>query len=319
MQKITSGTAQTRAQDANGYVVRAHQISKSFGDVRAVSGLSLSILPGQVYALLGPNGAGKTTTLRILLDLVRPDDGRVELFGRSLLKSRMGLAKVGALIEAPSAYAHLTGHENLEVTRRMLGVPRASIDRVLKLVELEDAKHRKAKGYSFGMRGRLSIAMALLGSPSLLILDEPLNGLDPRGIRDMRGLIRNLPNQGVTVLLSSHQLSEVEQVATHVGVVHDGVMRFEGCLDELRGLARPSLRIQAEPGDRALEILARHCERCVVQDDEIVLMAPTAPPAELVRRLVEGGIGVSSVRTGGATLEDVFLELTERDTERESA
>src|SRR5690606_18070534 len=231
-------------------------------NVRAVRDASMTIQRGQIYALLGRNGAGKTTALRILLGLARKHQGSIELFGKPLAEHRFSaLSRIGAMVEAPSAYGHLTGRQNLDVTRRLRGLPRSTVAAALQLVGLADAADRRVKGYSLGMKGRLGLASALLGTPELIILDEPLNGLDPSGIREVRALIKAMPARGITVLLSSHQLGEVEQVATHVGILHDGVSRFEGPLSSLRAASKPALRLRAEPDELAQTMLTGLCSQ----------------------------------------------------------
>jgi ABC-type multidrug transport system ATPase subunit len=186
----------------------------------AVRGLSLRVPPQSVYGFLGPNGAGKSTTIRMVLGLQRPNRGTISLFGRPLARERIALLRrIGSLVESPSLYLHLTGRENLEVHRRLLGSPARAIDEALEAVELSPVASRLVRNYSSGMKQRLGLAQALLGNPELLLLDEPTNGLDPAGIHEVRMLIRDLPRRrGVTVFLSSHLLAEVEQIATHLAI-----------------------------------------------------------------------------------------------------
>jgi ABC-2 type transport system ATP-binding protein len=213
------------------YAIRTLQLSKRFGSQLAVNNLNISVPKGAIYGFLGANGAGKTTTLRLLLGLLRPSSGSIE---RPSSDGRPG--RVGALIESPSLYPHLTGGENLDITRRLLGLPRSETDRVLDIVGLSVAKGKRTGNYSLGMRQRLALARALLGRPPLLILDEPTNGLDPEGILDMRDLLRGLPQMDETTLIvSSHLLSEIEQVASHVAIVHRGRLLVEAPLADLVG------------------------------------------------------------------------------------
>lgn len=202
--------------------IRTQCLSRRFGLQQAVDGLKLTVPPGRIYGFLGPNGAGKTTTIRMLLGLLRPSAGQIWLFGQPLHADRCRLLRrVVALVEVPSLYEHLTGRENLDVARRLLGTARAQVDRVLALVRLTGDADRPVRTYSLGMKQRLGLALALLDEPDLLILDEPTNGLDPAGIHETRVLIRELPEQhGITVFLSSHLLGEVEQVADTVGILH---------------------------------------------------------------------------------------------------
>jgi ABC-type multidrug transport system ATPase subunit len=215
-------------------------LTRRFGMLTAVDDLDLRVPRSSIYGFLGPNGAGKTTTIRLLLGLIRPHAGEVQLFGEPLRQRRMVLLRrVGALVESPSLYPNLTGRENLEVTRRLIGGEKAQIGQALHIVHLEDAADRRVGGYSSGMKQRLSLALALLNTPELLILDEPTNGLDPAGIQEMRDLIVRLPQEyGVTVFLSSHLLAEVEQVATHIGIIRQGRLRFQGTLRAGEGQGR---------------------------------------------------------------------------------
>lgn len=208
--------------------VRTAALTRYFGDIRAVDELELHVPLGSVYGFLGPNGAGKTTTIRLLLGLTRPDKGEVCLLGQRLTvrTRRELLSRVGALVETPSLYPHLNGRENLQVTQEFVGLPRTSIDRVLDTVGLRRDSHRLVRTYSLGMRQRLGLALALLGEPELLILDEPTNGLDPAGIHEMRNLLRELAAEhGISVFVSSHLLSGVEQMASHVGIIARGHLR----------------------------------------------------------------------------------------------
>lgn len=211
-------------------------LTKRFGDVAAVTDVALEVPRRCVYGFLGLNGAGKTTTIRMLLGLVRPTRGEVDLLGFPMPgRRREALLRVGAVVEAPTVYPHLTGLENLELTRRLIGAVPASIPRVLEIVDMASAARRLVREYSTGMRQRLGVAIALLGSPELLILDEPANGLDPAGIEALRELIRALPDRmDTTVFLSSHILTEIEQVADHVGIIHEGRLALQGPLAPLR-------------------------------------------------------------------------------------
>ncbi len=201
----------------------------------AVDAVKLRVRRGSVYDFVGPNGAGKTTTIRMMLGSIRSHAGAIELLGMPLREHRRDcLRNVGALVEAPSLYSHLTGRENLELTRRLTGATRATVDRAIEVVKLTDSADRKVRTYSLGMKQRLGLALALLGDPDLLILDEPTNGLDPAGIREIRQLIRDLPGPtGSPSSLSSHLLAEVEQVATHIGILHQGCLRYQGTLEAL--------------------------------------------------------------------------------------
>lgn len=211
-------------------LVETHNLTKKYGKVRCVDSVNLHVAPGAVYGFLGPNGAGKSTTLKMILGLARPTAGEISLFGLPVNeKNRIKLLKqTGSLIESPSYYGHLTGAENLQIIQTLKGCSKKDIDRVLKIVRLDEAKGKLVNHYSLGMKQRLGLAAALLGFPKLLILDEPTNGLDPIGIQDLRKLIRSFSAKGITVILSSHILSEVELIADHIGIISNGKLGYEG-------------------------------------------------------------------------------------------
>ncbi|MCR4691128.1 MAG: lantibiotic protection ABC transporter ATP-binding protein [Lachnospiraceae bacterium] len=211
-------------------MLRTNNLTKKFKKQTAVNGVSLNIPKGQVYGLLGPNGAGKSTTLKMITGILKPTEGQISFDGKEW--NRDALSEIGALIENPPIYENLSARENLKVRALLLGVSDERIDEVLRIVSLENAGKKKAGQFSLGMKQRLGIAMALLGNPKLLILDEPTNGLDPIGIEELRELIRSFPKQGITVILSSHILSEVQQIADHVGIISEGVLGYEGPLDQ---------------------------------------------------------------------------------------
>src|SRR5215813_7172541 len=238
-------------------LIETRGLTRRFGVQLAVDALNLSVPAAGVYGFLGPNGAGKTTAIRMLLGLIRPNAGEVYLFGQPLVTNRYSLMRrVGALVEMPSLYPHLTGRENLEVTRRLLGVRRELVDLALETVRLTKDANRRVREYSLGMRQRAGLALALLNKPDLLILDEPTNGLDPAGIHEMRDLIRRLPGEsGLTVFLSSHLLSEVEQIASHIGIIHEGHLLFQGTLAELQAQRQEHLVVGVKQSEQAMSCL----------------------------------------------------------------
>jgi ABC-2 type transport system ATP-binding protein len=294
-------------------VIQLEGLRKSYGSVLAVQELSLRVPAGSVSAFLGPNGAGKTTTIRLILGLQKPDRGSVTLFGRPLASDRIAvLRRTGSLVESPSTYPHLTGRENLEVQRRILGVPRHAIDECLKTVDLLASADRPVRTYSTGMRQRLGIARALLGGPDLLVLDEPTNGLDPAGIHEIRTLVRDLPKtRGVTVFVSSHLLSEMEQVATHFAILAKGRLQFEGSPEDVRARFQPTLAIDVDHPERAQALLSAAGLQ-VKRNGARLSVVPQAdyPPARINTMLVEAGIAVSFLALERATLEELFLDLT---------
>lgn len=221
-------------------IIETRDLTKNYGDFTAVSHLNLHIKKGSVYGFLGPNGAGKSTTMKLFLGLTQPTAGSFRIDGKTYPKNRVEILKeIGSFIEAPAFYGNLTGEENLDIIRKLLGLPESSVDEVLELVGLTQFRKRLARKYSLGMKQRLGLAGALIGRPPILILDEPTNGLDPVGIHEIRTLIKSLPQQyDCTVLVSSHLLSEVELMADHIGILNHGHLLFEGTMQELRSCAR---------------------------------------------------------------------------------
>lgn len=298
-------------------VIETHDLCKSYHGHSAVDHLNLTVPEGCVYGFLGPNGAGKSTTMKMLLGLIHPTAGRVRLLGQELTeKSRLPLLRqTGSLIESPAGYLHLTAQENLEIVADLKGVPHKDIGRVLDIVHLTQDRNRRVGQYSLGMKQRLGIAMALLGSPKLLILDEPTNGLDPAGIQEMRALIRNMPAAtGATVLISSHLLGEMEQMVEQVGIIDHGHILFEGPLTELQRHSRGNVTLRLLDPAKAAPILranglTAHSDSCVV----------TLPPlqdallADLVQKLAACGAGVVELTPHTKTLEEIFLSLTSEE------
>ena len=298
-------------------VIETKALCKQYGPHTAVDHLELHVPQGCVYGFIGPNGAGKSTTMKMLLGLIHPTAGRVRLLGQELTeKSRLPLLRqTGSLIESPAGYLHLTAQENLEIVADLKGVPHKDIGRVLDIVHLTQDRNRRVGQYSLGMKQRLGIAMALLGSPKLLILDEPTNGLDPAGIQEMRALIRNMPAAtGATVLISSHLLGEMEQMVEQVGIIDHGHILFEGPLTELQRHSRGNVTLRLLDPAKAAPILranglTAHSDSCIV----------TLPPlqdallADLVQKLAACGAGVVELTPHTKTLEEIFLSLTSEE------
>jgi ABC-2 type transport system ATP-binding protein len=292
------------------HVIETSALTKRYGDaIVAVDTLDLCVRRAEVYGFLGPNGAGKTTTLRMLLGLVRPTSGAATVLGEAP-GSPAALARIGAMVEAPGLYPYLSGRDNLRVLAHHSGAPAERVDAVLAETGLSDRADDRARTYSMGMKQRLGVAAALLKDPELLILDEPTNGLDPAGMAEMRAFIRSLARGGRTVVLSSHLMGEVEQIADRVGVIRDGALVAEGTVDQLRG--RATLRVRAEPMGRAAQLLAGLPQVAEVATHGPVLELTTdvAAAAAINRALVSAGIEVSELAERRASLEDVFLELT---------
>jgi ABC-type multidrug transport system ATPase subunit len=295
----------------DSFVIETSGLTKRYGErILAVDRLDLRVRRGEVYGFLGPNGAGKTTTLRMLLGLVRPTSGSALVLGAAP-GSPQGLAHVGALVESPSLYPFLSGRDNLRVLARHARISESRVDAVLEEVELTDRASDRFATYSLGMKQRLGVAAALLKDPELLILDEPTNGLDPAGMAEMRTFIRGLGRGRRTVLLSSHLMTEVEQICDRVGVIRGGALVGEGTVSELRG--RETLRVRAEPVAEAERLLATlpAVERVTVADGGLNVAADPAGASAINQALVEAGIAVSELRREQASLEQVFLELTQ--------
>ncbi|URJ45377.1 lantibiotic protection ABC transporter ATP-binding protein [Paenibacillus polymyxa] len=225
-------------------ILQTKNLCKTFGRQQAVNNVTLSIQENSVYGLLGPNGAGKSTTLKMLTGMLRPTAGEILFQGKSW--SRKDLAQIGALIESPPLYENLTARENLKVRTTLLGLPDSRIDEVLDIVDLIHTGKKRSGQFSMGMKQRLGIAIALLNHPKLLILDEPTNGLDPLGIQEQRELIRSFPKQGITVILSSHILSEVEQIVDHVGIIAGGVLAYQEAVTPGQNLESLFMQIAQE-------------------------------------------------------------------------
>jgi ABC-type multidrug transport system ATPase subunit len=295
-------------------IIETQNLTRRFGTLTAVDKVDLRVPEASVYGFLGPNGAGKTTTIRMLLGLIRPNAGLVTLFGKSIREERLAiLSRLGALVEQPACYPHLTGRENLEIIRRLRGFPKSSITEALAIVKLESAAKRLVKHYSTGMKQRLGIAMALIGQPELLILDEPTNGLDPAGIHEMRDLIVRLPEEfGITVFLSSHLLSEVEQVATQIGIIQKGQLIFQGNPEALQAQLNESVVVSVDQPEKAKALLAQ--AGWTVQrngSQKLHVQANGQSDAAMINsQLMQAGMSVYQVSLEKPSLEDIFLKLT---------
>ena len=298
--------------------IEVRGLGKRYGEILAVDDVDLTVESGDVFGYLGPNGAGKTTSLRMMLGLIRPSGGSVRLFGRDPQLSVAALDGVAGFVEAPCFYPYLSGRTNLELCAALDGpddgAP-ARIEEVLEIVGLRDRATDKVRGYSHGMRQRLGIASALLRQPRLLILDEPTTGLDPGGMRDMRQLVRDLAARGITVLLSSHLLAEVEELCNRVAIVRRGRVAYEGSLAELRRAAGLSYRLRTTDDERARRVLAAQSGIAEVSDLSngglVFKAAGEGAVAELSLALVESGALVLELIPRQATLEDLFFQLTE--------
>ena len=295
--------------------VRARGLVKRYDEVVAVDHVDLNVQTGDVYGFLGPNGAGKTTTLRMALGLITPTEGTVELFGRDPMREgARALEGVAGFVESPRFYPYLTGRKNLELLAALDGGGADErIDEVLDIVELAPRARHRVGGYSHGMRQRLGIAAALLRRPRLLILDEPATGLDPAGMRDMRLLIRRLAGDGITVLLSSHQLPEVQELCDRVAIVDSGRVVYEGALADLRRQGGAGYRLRTTDDARALELAGAQpgVEHAANGEQGIRFDAQESDVGALSLALAEAGVAILTLAPELATLEDLFFRLTE--------
>ncbi len=311
------------------YLIQTTALSKSFGSTLAVDSLDLVVPEGAIYGFLGPNGSGKTTTIRMLLGLVFPSDGEIKVLGRSIPRdSADALCDVGAVVEGPGLYPSLSGKRYLERMAHYAKSARSKsvgsgvldssalltpdIDAAIELVGLSKVADRRVKAFSLGMKQRLALANALLFPRKLLILDEPTNGMDPQGIVEMRDLVQNLAKAGTTVFISSHILSEIEQLCSHVGVIQHGKLLFQGEIGELRDQLPAKLVIGADDRDRAKSVLSGLYSLDATETTEgmLVVSRGDVPIEKITASLVEAGVGVSRIAEDRSTLEEAFVALT---------
>ena len=294
-------------------VIQTQGLSFSFGNQQVVKSLSLQVPAGSIYGFLGPNGAGKTTTIKMLLNLLQTGEGSIHIFGQELQTNRISiLSQIGSLIEQPAIYHHLTGKENLMNRALLLQVDEKRVDEMLKLVQLTSAANKKAGQYSLGMKQRLGIALALLNDPKLLILDEPTNGLDPNGIIEIRELLMKLVGTGKTVFISSHLLAEIEKMATHVGIINNGELMFQGTIHDLQNISQPLINIETDNTVDAANLLKRHNFTVTDIDNDRLFVPFTSKQqvGEINTLLVQNNITVYSISKQHKDLEKLFLDIT---------
>lgn len=306
--------------------IQTYALTRRFKQHLAVDAVSMTVPDKAVYGFLGRNGAGKTTTLKMLLGLIAPTSGAARVAGVDVARDRLAAARrIGALLEAHGFYGNLSGRENLDLTRTLLGLPKTEIDRVLEVVEMTDNAGRRVSDYSLGMRQRLGLARAMLGAPPVLILDEPTNGLDPDGIADMRRFLRALPERtGATVLLSSHLLGEIEQTATHIGILSHGQLVLEGELDRLKADLAPEVVFQTDDQTRAAALAtARGFSLDLTEDEAVARLKPgedaRAAAAALNRALIETGLNVFAIGPRARSLEGIYREVSQPQHRLEAA
>ena len=296
-------------------IVATDNLSKEYDGVYRVQELDIRIKEGDIYGFLGPNGAGKSTTMKMLLGLVKPTSGTIEIMGKPFNEKnrRDILSSVGSLIESPSYYGHLTGRENMEIIRRLLDLPKKNIEEAVHIVRMENQMEKKVKNYSLGMKQRLGIARALARFPKLLILDEPTNGLDPAGIEEMRELIKMLPKQyGMTVMISSHILSEIDQMATVVGIINQGCLIFQERMSVLDMQREPQIILRTSDNNHAFQLLKKANPQRTTDGLQIGALTDEQTGA-VVQCLCSNGISVYRVEEHRESLEDIFLNLTGKE------
>lgn len=298
------------------YIVKTANLTKSYKGKKAVTNVSMNIKRGEIYGFLGKNGAGKTTTIRMIMGLIKPTSGYIELFGEQINEpSDIPLERIGSIIETPGFYPNLTAQENLEIHRRLMKMPnKNSVDEALDIVGLLNAKNRLAKTFSLGMKQRLGIARAILHHPELLILDEPTNGLDPVGIKEMRQLIMRMASERkITVLISSHILSEIEQMAETIGIIHQGRLIKEIDTEFIHSHNRHFIELQVD-NDRAasltLEQQLNIVDYKIAKPQVIRIYEQLDNSPAINRTLIENGINIRQSRISKDSLEDFFIKLT---------
>lgn len=304
--------------------IETEGLTRRFGRHLAVDGVSMTVPERAVYGFLGRNGTGKTTTLKMLLGLLRPSAGSARIRGVDVASDRMGAARLtGSLLEAHGFYGNLTGRENLDLTRTLRRLAASEIDRVLEVVDMTDNARRRVGDYSLGMRQRLGLARAMLGAPPILILDEPTNGLDPDGIADMRRFLKALPDRtGATVLLSSHLLGEIEQTASHIGIVNEGRLVLEGELARLKADLAPEIFVRTDNLPRAAGVLRRHDLTLIEEGGDLIARLRSGDDADrttagLNRALVEAGVEVFAIGPRARSLEGIYRDIAAPTVQRQ--
>ncbi|MDY2927940.1 ATP-binding cassette domain-containing protein [Anaerococcus sp.] len=290
-------------------ILEVNNLKKSYNNKTVLDIKSLEIEEKTIYGLIGKNGAGKSTLMKLILGLVKKDEGRIKVFGKEInSKNQKTFNKnFGALIESPSFYDHLSGYENLEIVCQLKGVNKEEIRKTLEMVGLNNVGNKKAREYSLGMKQRLGIAMALIGSPKLLILDEPINGLDPQGIEEMRNLFKNIvKNTTTSILISSHILDEIEKISTHIGILREGNLVYNGSLEEYRRLHPPFISLRTSDNNKALKLL--NLDQSNIQEKKIILGKKSNPEIANIVNFLHGKVDIYRIEEERESLEKLFIE-----------
>lgn len=304
------------------YILQTNHLTKTMGKKELVSNVNLHIKKGEIYGFLGPNGAGKTTVMKMITNLWKPDSGTIEIFGEVLNpKSYEVLKRMGSIIEFPTFYEHLTGYENLKLHCEYMGYyHHKSVETALEMLGLSDASGRQVRSYSLGMKERLGIARAILCRPELLILDEPTNGLDPAGMKQIRSLLKNLSSEyGTTIMISSHILSEIETIADTVGVINQGRMAKEIGMEAIRQMSLAYIELTVLQTKRAAFVLSEKLgleNFKIIEEGKIRIYDDRISPQELSKVLMQNEVDVAALGQKAETLEDYFLKMTEPEVER---
>lgn len=298
------------------YILQTARLTKNIGGKTLVSDVDLHIRKGEIYGFLGPNGAGKTTVMKMITNLWKPSGGTIEIFGETLTPKSYGvLGRMGSIIEFPTFYDHMTGRENLRLHCEYMGFYQdGSIDTALEMLDLTEAAGRQVKSYSLGMRQRLGIARAVLTRPELLILDEPTNGLDPAGMKQIRDLLKTLCSEyGITVMVSTHILSEIESIAETIGVIHRGCLKKEVSMKEIEEMSLEYIELKTQDTKRAAFVLSNelNLDRFKIMDGgRIRIYEESVPIQTLSKTLSENEVGIEAIGRKAGTLEDYFLKIT---------
>ena len=306
-------------QHENELVIETQNLEFGFSNKNILlKNINLKVERGSIYGFLGPNGAGKTTTIRLLLGLLKDPNKSIYLFGKNLSQNRIeSLSKIGALIEQPSLYEHLSGYDNLEITRQVKKIDKEKVADILQIVRLSEAAQKKVKDYSLGMKQRLGIAIALLGEPELLILDEPVNGLDPSGMMEMRELLKAINKKyNTTIFLSSHLISEIERIVTHVAIINMGELLFQGTIEDIHNLQKKELKvhIKVDNSDAAINFLKKSYNVVEKEDGVNIIIQSKEQVNQVIQQLMTNNIKVYEAIIESKNLEQLFLSMTENYT-----